>query len=89
MYCLELLDLSDNRIAAPVPVLSMPSLLELRLDGNPIPSLEFLREPQLVAMLQTISMKGCDELQKEHKGDTLKKASQGHPGLLRVFSLTV
>lgn len=72
MYHLEVLDLSNNSIASPVPVLNMPCLEELLLDNNPITELAFIAESQLVPMIRTISIRGCDALyQKYGRKDTI------------------
>lgn len=57
-----MLDLSNNKITSPIPVLNMPCLSELILDNNSISELKFLSERQMIPMMRLISVGGCEEL---------------------------
>lgn len=49
--------LANNRIRGEMPVLQLPSLTDINLDGNGISKLTFLKERQLIPLLRCISMK--------------------------------
>lgn len=54
---LQFFNLAHNRIRSVVPVMDMPNLQELNLEGNDVSDLLCLTEPQLVPMLAELSVK--------------------------------